>query len=100
MGMKLERGSSPMTRPLAAVFAAVAALSTGAGTSVAADYPARAVNLIVAFTPGGPSGVLAHIVRSQLEKILGQPFVVETRPGGAGNIAAEAAARAAPDGYT
>jgi tripartite-type tricarboxylate transporter receptor subunit TctC len=71
-----------------------------AGTSLAAEYPARPVNLIVAFTPGGPSDVLARILGRQLEKILGQTFVVENRPGGAGNIAAEAAARATPDGYT
>jgi tripartite-type tricarboxylate transporter receptor subunit TctC len=71
-----------------------------AGTSLAAEYPARPVNLIVAFTPGGPSDVLARILGRQLERILGQTFVVENRPGGAGNIAAEAAARAAPDGYT
>ena len=66
----------------------------------AADYPTRPVTLVVAFTPGGPSDVLARIVGKQLEKILHQPFVIENRPGGAGNIAAEAVARATPDGYT
>jgi tripartite-type tricarboxylate transporter receptor subunit TctC len=71
-----------------------------AGRSLAAEYPARPVNLIVAFTPGGPSDVLARIIGRQLDKILGQTFVVENRPGGAGNIAAETVARAAPDGYT
>src|ERR1700751_809488 len=85
------------------LFAALAIVSAFAGAlahSVAAEYPARPVNLIVAFTPGGPSDVLARIVGRQLEKILGQTFVVENRPGGAGNIAAETVARAAPDGYT
>jgi tripartite-type tricarboxylate transporter receptor subunit TctC len=71
-----------------------------AGRSLAAEYPARPVNLIVAFTPSGPSDVLARIIGRQLDKILGQTFVVENRPGGAGNIAAETVARAAPDGYT
>jgi len=66
----------------------------------AADYPSRPVTLIVAFTPGGPSDVLARILGKKLEQILGQPFVVENRPGAGGNIAAELAARAAPDGYT
>jgi tripartite-type tricarboxylate transporter receptor subunit TctC len=66
----------------------------------AADYPTRPVTLVVAFTPGGPSDVLARIVGRQLEKVLHQPFVIENRPGGAGNIAAEAVARAKPDGYT
>src|ERR1700704_1571492 len=65
-----------------------------------ADYPTRPVSLIVAFTPGGPSDVLARIVGKKLETILGQPFVIENRPGAGGNIAAEVVARAAPDGYT
>src|SRR4249920_3659333 len=67
---------------------------------VAAQYPARPVSLIVAFTPGGPSDVLARILGKKLEQLLGQPFVIENRPGAGGNIAAELAARAAPDGYT
>jgi tripartite-type tricarboxylate transporter receptor subunit TctC len=87
-----------MTRLCASVLALLATVC--AGTSFAAEYPARPVNLVVAFTPGGPSDVLARILGRQLDKILGQTFVVENRPGGAGNIAAEAVARAAPDGYT
>jgi tripartite-type tricarboxylate transporter receptor subunit TctC len=66
----------------------------------AADYPTRPVTLVVAFTPGGPSDVLARIVGRQLETILHQPFVIENRPGGAGNIAAEYVAHAKHDGYT
>src|ERR1700720_2492262 len=66
----------------------------------AADYPTRPVTLVVAFTPGGPSDVLSRIVGKQLEKILGQTFIIDNRPGGAGNIAAEVVAHAAPDGYT
>src|SRR5258705_5526697 len=66
----------------------------------AAQYPARPVNLVVAFTPGGPSDVLARIIGKKLEQILGQPFVIENRPGAGGNVAAEQVARAAPDGYT
>src|SRR3954464_10076107 len=65
-----------------------------------ARYPARPVSLIVAFTPGGPSDVLARILGKKLEQLLGQPFVIENRPGAGGNIAAELAARAAPDAYT
>ncbi len=56
--------------------------------------------MLVAFTPGGPSDVLARVIGRQLEKQLGQPFVIDNRPGGAGNIAAETVAHAAPDGYT
>src|SRR6266700_370022 len=86
-----------MTRLLTAALAFFAMLATGA---VAADYPTRPVTLIVAFTPGGPSDVLARIVGRQMEKILGATFVIDNRPGGAGNIAAETVAHAAPDGYT
>ena len=56
---------------------------------VAADYPSRPVTLVVAFTPGGPSDVLARIVGKKMEQLLGQPFVIENRPGAGGNIAAE-----------
>src|ERR1043166_2682184 len=65
-----------------------------------ADYPDRPVTLIVAFTPGGPSDLLARILGKKLEQLLSPPFVIENRPGAGGNIAAELAARAAPDGYT
>src|SRR6478609_5685837 len=83
----------------------VSALLVAAATwlwpaAVAAKYPERPVNLIVAFTPGGPSDVLARILGKKLEQLLGQPFVIENRPGAGGNIAAELAARAAPDGHT
>src|SRR2546425_378668 len=57
-------------------------------------------NLLVAFTPGGPSDVLSRILGRKMEQLLGQPFVIENRPGAGGNIAAEQTAKAAPDGYT
>jgi tripartite-type tricarboxylate transporter receptor subunit TctC len=75
-------------------------LSMLTAAAAAADYPVRPVNLVVAFTPGGPSDVLARILGKKLETILGQPFVIENRPGAGGNVAAEQVARAAPDGYT
>jgi tripartite-type tricarboxylate transporter receptor subunit TctC len=68
--------------------------------AIAADYPTRPVTIVVAFTPGGPSEVLARILGKKLEQILGQPFIIENRPGAGGNIAAEQVARAAPDGHT
>jgi tripartite-type tricarboxylate transporter receptor subunit TctC len=66
----------------------------------ASDYPTRPVTLVVAFTPGGASDVLARILGRKLEQILGQPFVIDNRPGAGGNVAAEFVAHAAPDGYT
>src|SRR5258707_12526887 len=84
----------------AALLAGFAAALALAPAALAADYPTRPVNLVVAFTPGGPSDVLARIVGKKMEQIVGQPFIIENRPGAGGNIAAEQVARAAPDGYT
>ncbi len=66
----------------------------------AADYPSRPITLAVAFTPGGPSDVLARIVGKQMGQLLGATIVIENRPGAGGNIAAESVAHAAGDGYT
>jgi tripartite-type tricarboxylate transporter receptor subunit TctC len=77
-----------------------AALFVPAAPAAAADYPTRPVMLVVAFTPGGPSDVLARIVGKKMEDVLGQPVVIENRPGGGGNIAADSVAHATPDGYT
>jgi len=66
----------------------------------AEDYPSRPVTIVVAFTPGGPSDVLARIIGKRFNEILHQPFIIENRPGSGGNIAAEQVAHSAPDGYT
>ena len=79
---------------------ALTLLACGTPAVAAADYPTRPVTLVVGFTPGGASDVLARILSRKLEQILGQPFVIDNRPGAGGNVAAEAVAHAAPDGYT
>ena len=79
---------------------ALTLLVCGTPAVAAADYPTRPVTLVVAFTPGGASDVLARILSRKLEQILGQPIVIDNRPGAGGNVAAEAVAHAAPDGYT
>jgi len=78
----------------------IAALLALAAPTFAADYPNRPVMLVVAFTPGGPSDVLARIVGKKMEQLLGQPFIIENRPGAGGNIAADTVAHADSDGYT
>ena len=81
----------------------LAVLSLGLGPAPsghAQTYPARPVTLVVAFTPAGPSDVLARVLGHKLEEPLKQPIVVVNRPGAGGNIGAEAVATAAPDGYT
>jgi tripartite-type tricarboxylate transporter receptor subunit TctC len=73
------------------------ALTAGASAQA---YPTKPVSLLIAFPPGGPSDVLSRVVGKKLEQILGQPFIMDNRPGAGGNIAAEAAAHAAADGHT
>src|SRR5260370_42478585 len=85
------------------ILAWLATLSLGLGLAAAAHaqtYPTRPVTLVVAFTPAGPSDVLARVVGRKLEELLKQPFVVVNRPGAGGNIGADAVASATPDGYT
>jgi len=64
------------------------------------NYPARPVRIVAPFAPGGLADVLSRAVGERLQKQLGQPFVVENRPGAGGNIGADVVARAEPDGYT
>jgi tripartite-type tricarboxylate transporter receptor subunit TctC len=83
-----------MIRIIAAVFAAM--LSGLA----AAQYPNKPIRLIVPFPPGGAAELGARIFSQPLGQALGQPVVIETKPGADGAIAAEATMKAAPDGYT
>jgi tripartite-type tricarboxylate transporter receptor subunit TctC len=80
------------------------AMAMGAAPGAVAQslggYPTKPVSLLIAFPPGGPSDVLSRIVGKKLEQILGQPFIMDNRPGAGGNIAAEAAAHAPADGHT
>jgi tripartite-type tricarboxylate transporter receptor subunit TctC len=82
---------------LAAGAAALPALSRVAWSQT---YPARQVRLIVGFSPGGVSDLLARLVGQLLSERLGQQFVIENRLGAGSNIATEAAVRSSPDGYT
>jgi len=66
----------------------------------AQDYPNRTVRVIVPFPPGGAPDLVGRTLANRLGERLGQPFVVENRTGAGGNIAAEAVAKSAPDGYT
>ena len=80
--------------------AGIAALPTLSRTARAEGYPTRPVRLVVGFAPGGGNDITARLVGQWLSEHLGQPIVVENRPGAATNIATEAVVNAAPDGYT
>jgi tripartite-type tricarboxylate transporter receptor subunit TctC len=82
---------------LAAATVVAPALSSIAS---AQTYPSRPVRVISAFPAGGSNDVLARLIGQGLSERLGQPFVIENRPGAAGNIGTEAVVRASPDGYT
>src|SRR4051812_14059208 len=77
-----------------------AALAALALPALAQNYPTKPVRVLVGLAAGGGTDLIARIVLPKLADALGQPFVVENRVGAAGMIAAEAAAKAAPDGYT
>ena len=83
-------------RPLFGCLLLLAAFSTHAQP----NYPSKPVRIVVGFAPGGSTDKLARVLSKRMEELLGQSFIVENRPGAAGNLAAEVVASAPADGYT
>jgi tripartite-type tricarboxylate transporter receptor subunit TctC len=81
---------------VAATIASIACV----GTVVAQTYPAQPIKIMVGFGPGSVADIMARLVGKQIEAKLGQPVIVENRPGNSSMAAAESVARASPDGYT
>jgi len=71
-----------------------------ASGALAQAWPDKPIRVVINFPPGGPSEVLTRLVGEKLLPVLGQPLVIENKPGASGNIGADAVAKAAPDGYT
>jgi tripartite-type tricarboxylate transporter receptor subunit TctC len=85
---------------LGSIALAAAAITSASAQEDPAKYPARAIHLIVGFTPGGGNDIIARIVGQKLQESLGQPVIIENKPGGGAIVATEYAAKSAPDGYT
>ena len=94
---------TPKTTAKLAGLALALLLSGGAVQAASespASYPDRPVRVIVPFSPGGATDIFARLVAEQLSKTLGQPFIVENKPGAGGNVGSDVVAKADPDGYT
>ena len=91
--------SRSVVQSIAAVVA-VAAVALACAPSFAQDYPTKPIRIIVPFAAGGPADVYARFIGVRLQEVLGQPVVVEDRPGAGSIIGTDAVAKSAPDGYT
>jgi tripartite-type tricarboxylate transporter receptor subunit TctC len=85
---------------LSVVLAASFSFASDAHAESASSYPLKPVRWIVGFPPGGPADIFSRLMGQWLTERLGQPFVIENRPGAAGNLAVETVARSPADGYT
>src|SRR5882762_2516028 len=102
-GILMVRGHSKRQRQggeemLRAVLAVILLFVNAAAWSQA--YPARAVRIVVPFATGGPADIYARFIGAKLQEALGQPFVIEDRPGGGSIVGTDAVAKSPPDGYT
>ncbi len=68
--------------------------------SAAQSYPSKPIRMLVGFSPGGAPDIIARMLGVKMQEGLGQPIVIENRPGASGNVAADATSKSAPDGYT
>src|SRR5262245_16937498 len=82
------------------LLALTAAAAAPIGSAMALDYPTRPVRWVVGYPPGGATDIIARLIGQRLQERLGQPFVIENKPGAGNNIATESVVNAAPDGYT
>ena len=92
---------SPRTKTMLALsLAMIALLAPVAATAQGAAYPGKPIRFVVPFPPGGGTDILSRALGQKMSQSLGQPFVIDNRPGAGGNIGADLAAKSPPDGYT
>jgi tripartite-type tricarboxylate transporter receptor subunit TctC len=82
------------------LIALAVAAATPFGSVTAADYPTRGIKWVVGYPPGGATDIIARLIGQRLSEKLGQPVVIENKPGAGNNIATESVVNAEPDGYT
>jgi tripartite-type tricarboxylate transporter receptor subunit TctC len=78
----------------------IAGLAISSSPALAQKYPVKPIRMIVPYTPGGPTDILARAVGQSMTEAWGQPVIIENRPGASGNLGTAAAAKSPPDGYT
>jgi tripartite-type tricarboxylate transporter receptor subunit TctC len=96
----VPRWRSSIMRRNWTVLIALALVVMAADGAAAQTYPVRPIRMLVGFAPGGPADVMARLIGQRLYATLGQPIVIENRPGAGGTLAARLVAESEPDGYT
>jgi tripartite-type tricarboxylate transporter receptor subunit TctC len=98
--MKAHRRCFPVGIYLGSIALILTAITTASAEEDPAKYPTRAIHIIVGFTAGGGNDIIARIVGQKLQESLGQPVIIENKPGGGAIVATEYVAKSEPDGYT
>ena len=96
----MKAACSWLSACLGSIALAAAAIVSASAQEDPAKYPTRAIHIIVGFTPGGGNDIIARIFGQKLSESLGQPVVIENKPGGGAIVATEYVAKSTPDGYT
>jgi tripartite-type tricarboxylate transporter receptor subunit TctC len=87
-------------RQIANLLLACLILTGTSGAGAQGSYPSRPITIVIGFSAGGTTDIIARLISDELRKALGQPIIIENKPGAGGNIGADIVAKAKPDGYT